>query len=161
MVKLFEGLSFTIQIIIIIFFSALVIGAVISIIKMVDVIIKTCSRLKEANRLRQSYDVISVEAEITDITTKRWNPMDTQYIVDLTYSVGECTYNKQITLHNKQSLRVGQILILLCDSDDPEKAVLQNGEEEESIKSLTFALIVDIILVILGIIAAYYELKTE
>ncbi len=84
--------------------------------------------------------------------------MDTQYIVDLTYSVGECVYNKQITLHNKQSLRVGQILILLCDSEYPEKAVLQNGEEEESIKGLTFALIVDIILVILGIAANYYQL---
>ncbi len=160
MVELFEALGSISQIIAIVFFSALVIGALISIVKMIDAIVKTCARLKEANRLRQSYDVISVEAEITDITTKRWNPMDTQYIVDLTYSVGECTYNKQITLHNKQSLRVGQILILLCDSEDPEKAVLQSGEEEKSIKSLTFALIVDIIIVIWGIAANYYQLKS-
>lgn len=160
MVELFEALSFAAHIIAIVFFSTLVIGAVISIVKMIDAIIKTCARVKEANRLRQSYDVISVEAEITDITTKRWNPMDTQYIVDLTYSVGECTYYKQITLHNRQSLRVGQILILLCDSEDPEKAVLQSGEEEKSIKSLTFALIVDIIIVIWGIAANYYQLKT-
>ncbi len=160
MVELFEALSVASHIIAIVFFSSLVVGAVISIVKMVDAIVKTCARITEATRIRQSYDVISVEAEITDITTKRWNPMDTQYIVDLTYSVGECTYSKQITLHNKQSLRVGQILILLCDSEDPEKAVLQSGEEEQSIKGLTFALIVDIILVILGIVETYYQFKS-
>ncbi len=151
-------MSAALKIIAIVFFSVLVIGAVISIVKMVNEIVKSYARLTEANKIRHSYNMISVKAEITNITTKRWNPMDTQYIVDLTYSVRECVYNKQITLHNKQSLRVGQILILLCDSEYPEKAVLQNGEEEESIKGLTFALIVDIFLVILGIAANYYQL---
>ncbi len=152
-------MSAALEIIAIVFFSLLVIGAVVSIVKMVNEIVKSYARLTEANKIRRSYNVISVKAEITNITTKRWNPMDTQYIVDLTYSVSECVYNKQITLHNKQTLRVGQILILLCDSEYPEKAVLQNGEEEESIKGLTFALIVDIFLVILGIAASYYQLR--
>ncbi len=152
-------MSAALEIIAIVFFSLLVIGAVVSIVKMVNEIVKSYARLTEANKIRRSYNVISVKAEITNITTKRWNPMDTQYIVDLTYSVSECVYNKQITLHNKQTRRVGQILIRLCDSEYPEKAVLQNGEEEESIKGLTFALIVDIFLVILGIAASYYQLR--
>lgn len=159
MVELFEALAFTTRIIATLLFLFLVGGAAFGIVKMTIEIVKVNGRLKEANRLRASYDVISVEAEITDIKTRRWNPMDTQYFVTLSYSVGETSYSKKITLHNKQSLRVGQVLILLCDSDNPEIAVPQNGAEEESIKGLTFALIVDVIIVIYGIASEYYHFK--
>lgn len=159
MVEFFEALAFTARIIATLLFLVIVAGAAYGIVKMTIEIVKVNRRLKEAKRLRESYDVISVEAEITDIKTKRWNPMDVQYSVTLSYSVGETSYGKKITLHNKQSLRIGQVLILLCDSDHPEIAVLQNGAEEESIKSLTFALIIDVIIVIYGVASEYYRYK--
>ena len=120
MVEFFEALAFTARIIATLLFLVIVAGAAYGIVKMTIEIVKVNRRLKEAKRLRESYDVISVEAEITDIKTKRWNPMDVQYSVTLSYSVGETSYGKNITSHNKQSLRIGQVLILLCDSDIPK-----------------------------------------
>ena len=103
MVEFFEALAFTARIIATLLFLVIVAGAAYGIVKMTIEIVKVNRRLKEAKRLRESYDVISVEAEITDIKTKR-----------------ETSYGKKITLHNKQSLRIGQVLILLCDSDIPK-----------------------------------------
>lgn len=127
-------------------------GALFDLIRAVKKIRPMSKRLKEIKRAKNSFNPISVEAEIVEIHT---NPigesgMDTEYDVKLHYEVGYQKFYKNFILVNKQALRVGQKLTLLCDGDDPEQALIQDFEsklgESFQMKSVIVNIIVDILI---------------
>ncbi len=128
------------------------IGAAIDLISVIKRLIPMMKRVREIKRLKNDPDVISVEAEIIEIHDERIDVMDTQYNIKLYYEVGYQKYYKDFILINKQSLRVGQLLTLLCDSNNPEKALIQNysglSGEEFGIKSTVFNLVIVILIMI-------------
>lgn len=111
--------------------------------------VELIKRKKAANELRRKLDVFSVEAEVLNFTSKRVSRLDTQYDVSISYEVDNITYYKCIVLFNRGSLRVGRKVILLCDNDNPENVVVQNGEEEEALKILISRLVFMIILLLI------------
>lgn len=137
------------------------VGAVINTIAVLKRLIPMMKRAREINRLKKDHDVISVEAEIIEIQEERIGEMDTQYNIKLYYVVGYRKFYKNFILINKQSVRVGQNLTLLCDSFEPEKALIQNYSgltgEEFGIKSMVFNLIVSILLIIVDAIMNVYD----
>lgn len=132
------------------------IGAAIDLIAVSRRLIPMMKRAREIKRIKNDPDVISVEAEIIEIHEDRINDMDMQYNVKLYYEVGYQKFYKNFILINKQSLRVGQKLTLLCDSSDPEKAMIQdqNGLSGESfgIKSMVFNLVIAVLVIIVDAI---------
>lgn len=112
-------------------------------------IVEFAKRKKAANELRRKLDVFSVEAEVLNFTSKRVSRLDTQYDISISYEVDNITYYKYIVLFNRGSLRVGQKVILLCDNDNPENVIVQNGEEEEAFKILLSRLVFMIIVLLI------------
>lgn len=121
--------------------AALVIDVVYVLTKMIPLI----KRLREVKRVRESPYVISVEGEISKVNEERLNQWDIQYDIKVCYIVGYEKYCKDIVLINKQSIRTGQKITLLCNSDDPENAVIQMEDEMSMLKSHIFNLILAII----------------
>lgn len=125
-------------------------GALINLISAIIKIIPMSKRLKEIKRAKNSFNSISVEAEIVEIHTQPLGEMDTQYDVKLYYEVGYQKFYKKFILVNKQALRVGQKLTLLCDGDDPKQALIQDFEsgfgESFQMKSTIVNIIVDIVI---------------
>lgn len=134
------------------FLFIIFIGAVINLIAVISRLVPLMKRVREIKLIKNDPDVISVEAEIIEIHEKRLGEMDTQYNIKLHYEVGYQKFYKTFILINKQSLRVGQKLTLLCNSFKPEKALIQNysglSGEEFGIKSTVFNLIVTILVII-------------
>lgn len=128
------------------YYVAIAIPIAIFLTKTIRNLTEILGNLKKTKRLRESVscDVFHVEGEITSFTQKRLGPMDTQYNVQIVYVVGTIRYYKDVVLHNRGSIRVGQRVTLLCDSDDPTNAVLQGGEEEDTLKGIVFALALEI-----------------
>lgn len=128
------------------------IGAAIDLISVIKRLIPMMKRVREIKRLKNDPDVISVEAEIIEIHEERIGDMDTQYTIKLYYEVGYQKYYKDFILINKQSLRVGQILTLLCDASEPEKALIRDysglSGEEFGIKSTVFNMVIAILIMI-------------
>lgn len=128
------------------------IGAVIDLVAVIKRLVPMTKRVREIKRIKNDPDVISVEAEIIEIHAERINDMDTQYNIKLYYEVGYQKFYKDFIMINKQALRVGQVLTLLCDSDNPEKALIQNysglSGEEFGIKSTVFNLVIVILIII-------------
>lgn len=125
----------------------LVIIITLSLIDIVAVLIKLIpllKRIEEFKRLKNDPDVISVEAEILEIHTKKLNDLDTQYDVKVYYEVGYQKFYKDIVLINKQAIRVGMILTMLCSSSEPEKAKVMDGSEEFGVKSYAINLLIAI-----------------
>lgn len=125
-------------------------GALINLISAIIKIIPMSKRLKEIKRAKNSFNSISVEAEIIEIHTKPLDDLDTEYDVKLYYEVGYQKFYKNFILVNKQALRVGQKLTLLCDGDNPEQALIQDFEsklgESFQMKSVIVNIIVDILI---------------
>lgn len=138
--------------------------AVIDLVPVIKRLIPLAKRVREIKRLKRSYDVISVEAEIIEIHTEKLGEMDTQYNIKLYYEVGWNKYYKDFILINKQSVRVGDKVTLLCDCDDPEKALLQNCRgltgEEYGLRSTVINLIVVSIIIIADAAINIYEYVT-
>lgn len=111
--------------------------------------------LKNAERVRRMPNALSVESEVLEIREKRWSQWDVQYTVKLGYSIGERFFYKDFTFLNKQSLRAGAKVALLCDVGDPENAVVSDGSQASSLHGLISKMIGNIILVIIGMAAAY------
>lgn len=108
-------------------------------------------RVREIKRIKNNPDVISAEAEIVEINEQRLDQINTQYNVKLHYEVGYQKFYKDFILINKQSLRVGQKLTVMCDSFDPEKALIQDYTdsfgEDFGLKSTLFNFVIDIIVI--------------
>lgn len=117
------------------------------------------NRKKSADEIRKKLDVFSVEGEVLNFTSSRVSQLDTFYNVSISYTVDTLTYCKDIVLFNRGSLRVGQKVILLCDNDDFQNVVVQNGDEEDALKRLTFKLICLIIWLILDFIGTCFDWK--
>lgn len=111
---------------------------VVNIIKDIFELVK---KKNAADELRQKLDVFSVEAEVLNFTEKRVSRLDTQYDISVSYTVDDITYFTNVIIFNRGSLRVGQKIILLCDNDDFNNVVVQNGEEEDALKRLISRLI--------------------
>lgn len=126
--------------------------AVISLIPTIKRLIPMAKRVREIKRLKKSYDVMSVEGEVISVHIEQIAEMDTQYDIEVEYEVGYMKYIKEFIVMNKQSLRVGQKVMLLYDRDDPETAMLQEMQgllgEEHGLKGAIFSLIVAAILII-------------
>lgn len=135
--------------------------AAIDLVPVIKRLIPLAKRAKEVSRLKKSYDVISVEAEIIEIHTERIDEMDTQYDIKLYYEVGWDKFYKNIILINKQSARVGQKVTLLCDSTDPKHVLLQNcrglSGEEYGLKSTVINLIIVIVVIIADVALNVYD----
>lgn len=122
------------------------------IILIVKDIIRLVKRKKAADELRRKFDVFSVEGEVLNFTSARLSKLDTQYNISVSYMVDNLTYYKDVVLFNRGSLRVGQKIILLCDNDDFNNVVVQNGDEEDALKRLIFKLISLIVWLIIDFI---------
>ena len=118
------------------------IAAIIDIIYVLIRLVPMLKRMSEFKKLKDDPDVISVEAEILEIQTKKLNNLDTQYNVKVYYEVGYQKFYKDIILINKQAIRVGMILTMLCSSSDPDKAMIMDGSDEKGIKSHVINLII-------------------
>lgn len=139
-------MSTTLKIVLAVVFIMALINLICAIIKIVPM----SKRLKEIKRAKDGFNSISVEAEIVEIHTKPLDELNTEYDVKLHYEVGYRKFYKNFILVNKQALRVGQKLTLLCDDDDPKQALIQEYEgtfgESFQIKSTIINIIVDIVI---------------
>lgn len=125
--------------------TTLILVAIFAAIDIVWVIIQLVPMLKrmlEFNKLKKEPDVISVEAEILEIHPKKLDRLDTQYDVKVYYEVGYQKYYKDIVLINKQAIRVGMNLTMLCSSSDPQRAMVMDGSDEKGIKNRVTNLII-------------------
>lgn len=109
-------------------------------------------RNREARRVRNDSNVLSIEAEVVEINTQKLNNLDTRFNVKLRYIVGSRTYYKDVVLLNRHSLRIGRKLIVLCDYDNPYIATLQDGSEKESTGNLIVNLFLDTVLLIVDLV---------
>lgn len=138
--------------------------ALIDLIPVCRKLIPLAKRVREINRLKKSYDVMSVEGEIIEIHTQQLGQMDTQYNIKIYYEVGWEKYYKEFIVINKQSARVGDKVTLLYDRDDPQRSLLQNCRglmgEESGLKSTIFNLIVVSIIIIADVAINIYEYVT-
>lgn len=116
-------------------------------------------RKKTADELRQKLDVFSVEGEVMNFSSNRVSRLDTFYFVSVSYMVDSITYYKDIVLFNRGSLRVGQKVTLLCDNDNVENVVVQNGDKEEALKRLVLRAIWLIIWLIIDFIGTCFDWK--
>lgn len=148
---------------IVLYYIFIVLVLILATAKFIRDFITLRTRLREIKRLRgsMSYDVFSVEGEVTGFTEKKLGRMDTKYDVTIKYTVDNITYYKEIVLHNRGSLRVGHKIILLCDDNDHSNAVVQDGSEEESLKGLAFAMAVEIGIAIYTIILLILDLTAN
>lgn len=135
--------------------------ALIDLIPVCKKLIPLAKRVREINRLKQSYDVMSVEGEIIEIHTQQIGQMDTQYDIKIYYEVGWEKYYKEFIVINKQSARVGDKVTLLYDRENPQISLLQNCRglmgEEYGLKSTVFNLIVVSIIIIADVAINIYE----
>ncbi len=120
--------------------------------KIIGKIIPLIKELIEAKRVKNQFGVISVEAEIVDVTAEQLSQLDVQYNIRLRYEVGTLPYYKDIVMLNKQSARVGQCVTLLCDECDPSHATVQSGAEISSLKNLIFDICADFVILAVDII---------
>lgn len=109
--------------------------------QMIKKLIELVGQKKKADELRNKFDVFSVESEVLSFSEKRISRFDTQYDVHVCYEVDGITYYKDLTIFNRGSLRVGRMIILLCDNDDHQNVIVQNGDEEEAIQKLVWNLV--------------------
>lgn len=109
--------------------------SLIDIIAVLKRLIPLVKRANEIKRIKNDPDVISVEAEIIEISTERLNDLDTQYNLKIYYEVGWHKFYKNVVLINKQAVRVGQKVTMLCDGSDPEKSMIQDDSEAFGIKN--------------------------
>ncbi len=141
--------------------TLLVALAVINIIYDIIRMIPLIKRLREIKRVQSNAYVISVEGEILELSDERLNRWDTKYKLKVYYEVGYEKFYKDIVLINKQAVRVGQKITLLCDSDEPENAIVQAGYEKDMLKSYIVNLIIAIICVIIYFGGYIWEVQLE
>ena len=163
MLKFLERFGEAAIFLIVLYYAVIVIVLIIAATKAARNVAELRIKLSEIRRLRDgmSYDVFSLEGEVTGFTEKKLGQMDTEYDVTVMYTVDGINYYKEIVLHNRGSLRVGQKIIMLCDDNDHSNAVVQNGSEEESLKGLAFALAIEIGIIIYAIIVLIIDLKSN
>lgn len=163
MLKFLERLGEAAIFLIILYYAVIVVVLILVFSKALRDVVEFRSRLKNIRRLRgsMSYDVFSVEGEVISFTEKKLGRMDTKYDVIVKYIVDDISYYKEIVLHNRGSLRVGQKIIMLCDDNDHSNAIVQNGSEEESLKGLAFAMAIEIGIAIYTIILLILDLLTN
>lgn len=163
MLKFLERLGEAAIFLIILYYAVIVLVLILAMSKFARDFITLRTRLREIKRLRgsMSYDVFSVEGEVISFTEKKLGRMDTRYDVIVKYTVDDVNYYKEIVLHNRGSLRVGQKMIMLCDDNDHSNAVVQNGSEEEALKGLAFAMAIEIGIAIYTIILLVLDLMTN
>lgn len=118
---------------------------IINIVVVIKKMIPLIKRLNEIKRLKRNFNVISVEGEIIQITPEKLNRYDTKYILKLYYEVGWKKVYKDFVVINKQSVRVGQKVNLLCDDLDPENAMLESDCEVFGLKNLVINIIFSIV----------------
>lgn len=139
----------------------LIIVAAVDIINVLIKLIPLLKRVSVFNKLKKDPDVISVEAEILEIHTKKLGDMDTQYDVKIYYEVGYQKFYKDIVLINKQAIRVGMILTMLCSGSDPDKAMIMDGSEAKSVKSYVVNLFIAIPVIIIGVLLQIWDAYIE
>ena len=135
--------------------ATLIIVGIVALIDIIWVLIQLIpmvKRMLEFRKLKDDPDVISVEAEILEINTKKLNNLDTQYNVKVYYEVGYQKFYKDIVLINKQAIRVGMNLTMLCSSSDPEKATVMDRSEEKSIKNHVINLFISVPVLIIDLL---------
>ncbi len=128
-------------------------GALLDLISAIKRLCPMIKRINEIKRARNSYNAISVEAEIIAIQTKPLDKLDTEYDVKLYYEVGYQKFYKDFILVNKQALRIGQKLTLLCDGDDPEQAYIEEFNDKFGENYQMKNVIVNIVISILIMLA--------
>ena len=135
--------------------ATLIIVGIVALIDIIWVLIQLIpmvKRMLEFRKLKDDPDVISVEAEILEINTKKLNNLDTQYNVKVYYEVGYQKFYKDIVLINKQAIRVGMNLTMLCSSSDPERATVMDRSEEKSIKNHVINLFISVPVLIIDLL---------
>ena len=142
-------------------FLFIAVASLIDIIVVLKKLLPLLKRLSVFNKLKNDPDVISVEAEILEIQTTKLNDLDTQYDVKVYYEIFYRKFYKDIIMINKQSLRVGMIVTMLCSSDEPENAMFSDGSEVFGIKSRVFNLIIAVPLFTICLILQFLEVYLE
>lgn len=123
--------------------------AIFNIVIVLKKLIPLIKRVNEIKHLKQNPNVISAEAEIIQITTEKLNRLDTKYILKLYYEVGWQKVYKDFIVINKQAVRVGQKVEVLCEDINPQNAMIQSGVEIFGLKNLVINLFFSIIYLII------------
>lgn len=121
-----------------------------NIVRLIAKIMYFKHEIKNADCVRRLPNKIGVEAEVLEIREKRLSRLDVQYTVKLAYSIGERFFYKDFVFLNRASLRAGAKMTLLCDSADPENAVMEDGSETESLRLLIHQIRINIFLIIIS-----------
>lgn len=123
-------------------FSIIVYGALtVFIILLIIDIIKLNQKIKAVSKLRKISDPLEVEAEIKEAVFREMSKSkDKEFILLLSYIVNGTEYSKELSLYCPPNaipgIAVGSKIMLICDRNDPNHAVLRDGIEETSLKKL-------------------------
>lgn len=92
--------------------------------------------LKAAKRVSALPDALTVEGEIVSIRSEQMSRWDIQYTATIVYMVGQRSFYSDLTLLNRGSLRAGQKLDILCDSDNPANSTTADGTQITALRKL-------------------------
>lgn len=118
------------------FTIAVIAVVVIYMVKNIPKLLILKRELKTVKRVSTLPDVLMVEGEIASIRSEQVSHWDIQYTATVVYTVGERSFYNDITFLNRGSLRAGQKLDILCDSDDPASSAAADGTQITAVRNL-------------------------
>ena len=151
MLGFFEGTTHVVDIIVRMLLAVFGFLVVKDLVRKIAAIRQLRIYVEEAAKARSIAGLSSVQGEVTSFIEKRLGRMDTQYNVNVVYTVGNIRYYKEIILLNRGSLRVGQKLDMLYDSIDPSVAAARDGQEKEAVNKLIGMVIFRIVVLIIDL----------
>lgn len=118
-------------------FTIAVIAVVaIYMVKYIPEAIRLNRELKTAKRVSALPDALTVESEVVSIRSEQLTRWDIQYTATIVYMVGQRSFYGDLTFLNRGSLRAGQKLDILCDSDDPASSAAADGTQITALRKL-------------------------
>lgn len=118
------------------FTIAVIAVVVIYMVKNIPKLLILKRELKTVKRVSALPDALTVEGEIASIHSEQVSHWDIQYTATVVYTVGERSFYNDITFLNRGSLRAGQKLDILCDSDDPASSAAADGTQITALRKL-------------------------
>lgn len=118
------------------FTIAVIAVVVIYMVKNIPKLLILKRELKTVKRVSALPDALTVEGEIASIHSEQVSHWDIQYTATVVYTVGERSFYNDITFLNRGSLRAGQKLDILCDSDDPVSSAAADGTQITAVRKL-------------------------
>lgn len=118
------------------FTIAVVAVIAIYMVKNIPKAVRLKRELKTAKRVSALPDALTIEGEIVSIRSEQVSHWDIQYTATVVYAVGQRSFYGDLTFLNRGSLRAGQKLDILCDSDNPANSAAADGSQITALRKL-------------------------